>query len=508
MNYKDYIEKNVLSFYKIGNNIENITSYTRNNWRFDTPPHSGNSLDWLYHKGGAIWLNSKGVICYRLSLNDKIKTAPIKNINILLSNFLQTDIKILSNIEVKNSKDLNINKAVNNININDLILVKNEIFEPYVKYEFSIKEDNGYKNPFEGYGYISNQIPFYKDVYYRNTFTPTSFLTLNISKDYKCKYSITLQYFYYLSNYNKDKFLYLINWIASFFQNLSDRRDTLLVLLGNKNSGKDIFFEEIINPLFGKEYCLNITDDILESKYLKKKLMNKLFYNFKNISDIKNKKSNLLKRLIYSSSFDIEDSEIKFYGQKIITIDEPYLPYIDDDYKDYVVFKVPENINAIHIPPNFLKKISNSEEFNKAKLIEHIKQDLVNFTFILRNHKVDFEILKNNINYDDKKYINHTLEDKVRTFVNAIKSGDISYFKSIEKINPELFEEIEKDYENQKIKQKNLMKCFSALNTSDDISGSRKLMKELRKNDKEYFAESKIISGSGGVKYYKFSKKN
>ncbi len=493
--------KNVYSFFNL-NYDQNMMKWYEKKY-YNNMGYDNGVLKTFSDKGGAIWLSAEGNIYYKLSLNGNIHTAPIRKINLVLSNFLKRNVKIvyiMPRIKLSKTKaeDIDITRVVNLIHINDLLLIEGETFNPTENKEF----------------FLIN------DLWYRNTFKPTYFLSLFFKKNddltsifsdsiFCYKDSIIVQYLYYLSNYNKDKFLYLINWIAVFFQKLSDRRDTLLVFLGNKNSGKDIFFEEIIKPLFGKEYCLNITDDIFESKYLKKKLMNKLFYNFKNISDIKNKKkNNLLKRLIYSSSFDIEDSEIKFYGQKIITIDEPYLPYIDDDYKDYVVFKVPENINAMYIPPNFLKKISNLEEFNKAKLIEHIKQDLVNFTFILRNHKVDFEILKNNINYDDKKYINHTLEDKVRAFVNAIKSGDISYFKSIEKINPELFEEIEKDYENQKIKQKNLMKCFSALNTSDDISGSRKLMKELRKNDKEYFAESKIISGSGGVKYYKFSKKN
>ena len=53
----------------------------------------------------------------------------------------------------------------------------------------------------------------------------------------------------------------------------------LLILIGDKKSGKDILCQNIIEPIIGREFCLNMDEEILNSKNAEKKLKNKLMNN-------------------------------------------------------------------------------------------------------------------------------------------------------------------------------------------------------------------------------------
>jgi len=201
----------------------------------------------IQSRGGALWLTANGDICYRFSPLGRVHTAPIAKINLIFSNFLNCNFRISQSIpkstilKEQGEKFNNDNKFT--LFINQLLLVEGEEFNPHIEQEF-------YQNQNDG-------------LVYRNTFKPSNFLQLlpmvpQEGYEEKTTYytqnepnkSITLQYLYYLCGYKEDRFNYLVNWLASFFKNLSIRSKTILVLYGDSHSGIDILFNNIISYNF------------------------------------------------------------------------------------------------------------------------------------------------------------------------------------------------------------------------------------------------------------------
>ena len=122
--------------------------------------------------------------------------------------------------------------------------------------------------------------------------------TFYINKFYRCDnllhnifilktpdiYSITMQYLYHISGYNKDKFNYIICWLANMFRYITNNSNidfdpkllkSILVLVGGEKTGKEMFFNNIVKPLFGEDYCLKIDNELLLHKNLEKEKSNK-----------------------------------------------------------------------------------------------------------------------------------------------------------------------------------------------------------------------------------------
>lgn len=512
---KHIFNKNVYSFFQVTADFSQNMIFQRNNWRkvqplFNTPSTNLNNLN------VAIWLSSKGEFCYRTTPYSNIHTIPLRNADIVLSNLLGYEIQIITKLkQIKPPKKPFLEPCpIPIIHIKELLLVEKDIFAPLEPNEFlNITNDNSH--------------------YYRNTFLPSSYLQNEPLQNHKWYYSITLQYIYYLANYQQDRFYFIMNWLAAFFKNLKNSSKTALAFIGNKESGKEILFDEIIKPLFGNEYCLKINDNTLETTSIQKLLKNKLFYNIDNLSDttIKDKKiKKTLNDLLSKDTITVienRESIIEYpkYGQTIITLDEARLPsYIDKNFESYSLFKIPdeyslvENFNLLHKPSGI--KILNDENKNtqafendllklkltsKAKIIEAIRNDLTNFAYILKGYKIEEDTLDTPFENDDKKYLQNNLEDKLRAFHEAILKykSSTNYFQKIHDKNSTLYEEIMDDFNLKLIKQKNILTCFSTLYPEENITSSRTLMVHLRKIDSAFYSQQNFKIGTAGVKYFK-----
>jgi len=487
--------------------------YKRDNWVkiFQTPKtvthelaiHDKSNL--IKSKGGAIWLIANGDICYRFSPYGKVHTASIAKINLLFSSFLDCNFKITHTVPKpimwgdETQKPRDENRLT--ISINQLLLVEAEEFNPYEEEEF-------YQNKIDG-------------LIYRNTFKPSYFLMLNpeLPKEVQAEVvyrtpaeennilplilhepekSITLQYLYYLCGYKRDRFNYLINWLASFFKNLSRKSDTVLVLYGDRDSGKDILFNNIITPLFGKEYAITITDNALKSKNISKSIEEKLFYNLNNISKIATE-NETIKTFLQNLLQDKQK-----YAQTLITIEEPEISYIDQQFENYTVFQVSGIIDKMYLPDWFKK--SGETKLMKHELVKAINLDLENFAKILKLYPSNEG---NNLPFqdDDKKLLLSTLKEKLESFVHAIKNINIDYFKPIQNSDVELYVELQEDFNKCLIKQLNLIKYFNNLYPENKFESSRTFMIELRKIDDDFFKATNAKSYSAGKKYFKISTK-
>lgn len=527
---KRTFSQNVYSFFQATVDTVQNFIFFRNNWiKVPSFGFHNSCFDSLNSKNIAIWLSSRGEFCYRTdpwSVN--IHTIPLRNADIVLSNLLGFEIQIITkskHIKVP-QKPLKVDTApiqeatnftgmfqIAKIHITELLRVEQDIFSPLEPKEF-----------FSPNVLIPN--------HYRNTFLPSYYLQLQHLQDHKWYYSVTLQYIYYLANYQQDRFYFIMNWLAAFFKNLNNRSQTTLVFLGNKESGKEILFDEIIKPLFGHEYCLKINDNTLETTSIQKLLKNKLFCSIDNLSDttIKDKKTkNTFNDLLSKNTITVienKESIIEYpkYCQTIITLDEARLPsYMDKDFESYSLFKIPdeyslvENFNLKQKPSGlpsldenvniktFEDYLSNLHLTSKAKIIEAIRNDLTNFAYILKGYKIKEETLYAPFENDDKKYLQSNLEDKLRAFHEAILKYKTStyYFQKIQKKHHALYEEVINDFSSNTIKQKNLITCFSILYPEENMTSSRTLMVHLRKIDSFFYSQKNFKIGTAGVKYLK-----
>ena len=379
------------------------------------------------------------------------------------------------------------------ISINQLLIVESEEFNPYEEKEF-------YINPID-------------KLIYRNTFKPSYYLTIypeepkvipksSIMAEEHIEFtetitlnepnsSIILQYLYHISGYNKKKFSFILNWIASFFKDLSNRSQIILILYGDKTSGKEILFNDILTPLFGIDYCLKITEStLINDKHSLGLLQEKLFYNLSSISkatvDDKTTK-NILENVLPTQ---------QHFAQYLITTEIPELFYFNQNSNDYTVFHINQKVEEMYIP----KWFNASNRLTKNELQKAIKNDLENFAIILKLHALEF------INYeleeDDKKVMLSSLDDKLMSFVQAIKNKDLDYFQKI-KEDVDLYKTLEADFHKQQIKQSNLVKYFNILYPENSFDSSRTLNNKLRKIDNDLFKTGNLKMGNGGKKYFK-----
>lgn len=502
----------VYSFFKIGDSTDDYVKYEINNWFFisyklrfellkDTIcPESLNitntrdSLCRINKNNVAVWLSTKGEIEYRLEPYGKIETASKIKASLIISAYCNDSFQIVDEkFEYKSSKN------DKKISIFELLLVEGHKFEPYQAQEFFYKFE---KELLMG---LSN-VQLVRNLAYINSFKPSLYLQEPFDKKKELKESIVLQYIYYLSNYDKERFDYILNWIASFFKNLQNKSSIALVLIGNKTSGKELFFDEIISPLFGEEYCVKITDYNLDFTNHYSLVKNKIFYNLHNLSTMsidKKRNQSFLKDIvsedrIYIENIKNENNAIKLYGQTLITSDDGDIKFLDDISSNYTVFKIPDNINSIFLNQNFKKKNESST------LKELIREDLKNFSYILKAHNINKEKLHTKFEHDDKKQMKLSLTDKINVLHKAIISFSIETLNKIS--DNKMYQEIKDDFNENKIKQKNIYIYFLLLFPEEEKISSKALMKHLREIDSEFYHKDKLLNGKSGLKYYSIKK--
>lgn len=474
---------NVYNFFTPTNDSIDNVIYTINNWHSlyqeinSMKAFFQNANDLLViilDRNGALWLNANGDLCYRFSKDTEIHTTSFEKASILFSNFLRRDIQI-----GKNRKSTKTNTIF--MPIHQLLLIEKETFDFNQSKEF-YQSKNG--------------------LIYRNTFKPSPYLLQQAYLDQRFKPSIISQYIFYLSNYNESRFYVILHWLANFFKNFKYKTSIPLILIGDKNSGVDILFNQIITPLFGHEYCASLTDENLPSSNFSTVLKNKLMYNLDNIFnsiDHKHESKKILSTMIQKQKVFLKDhkdtNELEIFGQILITINKPYISYLDTQNTDCIVFKVPNDFEE--------QMIISSQYMKIEPFMADIANDLENFANILKNCSINHDVFQKALNEDDKRLLQQTLDDKIKVFHNAIKNMDITYFEKIKNINPYLYKDITQDFEARRIKQPNLLPCFEYIYGKDDNLTSRTLMSALRKINPTFYSTKTMGIGAGGIKYFK-----
>lgn len=467
----------------------NFSRYWFDNWKKSIIFGNNNEvLNMIEEKCGAIWLNKNGALCYRFSKNEPIViTKNYKHAELIFSSFLDIPVSFL---KIRGN-------GLTNVDIYHLLVVHGDKFQPQKLSEFFIEGKLFYRNLFKPTYYLQIK----QEVHPKNIK-----LTPNYQEDTDTSFESIKRLIMHLVDYIPERFNYIINWLAYFFQALK-KSQVALVLRGNQGTGKGIFFNEIIKPLFSAEYCKTINDKSLNSSYLGGIIENALFFNLDEISykKVENKTiKNFLKALITNDTITAEkkfvtlEKETNLYAQVLITSNEPYVLDIEPSDRRYTIFNT-SNTNLAH--NNYLNygsyhNLSTRIETQLESFAQYLKNYSVNVEkaneALDTNEKRELQML--HINVQEKKQKSKysqaiKIHDSIIQFGYALKYCDVYAFRSIEFENLDLYNEIVKDLKNCKFKIKNLLPTFNYLYGDElKIKYVSILLKELNKYDFKQFS--------------------
>ena len=179
---------------------------------------------------------------------------------------------------------------------------------------------------------------------------------------------------------------YIEEWLTYFFKTLRRIKNNL-ILIGNRDISEETFYIGIIKQIFGFDYCLTITDEILENQPIEFIIQNKLFLHINHIPESKEnqkKLKELLENLIvYDGRSDLlNTNNTPFLCQIIFTLEQPH-PFLDDFLSHSKVFFI-DSIDNINLKLNQPDRIS---------LLNSIAKNLISFSTQLAS--VDLSKLKN-----------------------------------------------------------------------------------------------------------------
>ena len=438
-----------------------FSKYQFNNWLIKD---DNETLRQIFSNGGGIWLNCNGEICYRFKENGNVTTQPHNKANIVFSNYLDREIKL-----IKGSGE---HQA--DIKANDLKMISSDKFNPHKLEEF----------------YQENHL------HYRNTFKPTKYLQIKAGEHQEPKAILAL--IKHLVNDNEEYYQYFVNWLAFFYQGLK-KSQVSIVLRGNQGAGKGIFFDEIIKNIFGVDYCIKVNDKALNTNFLGGIVEGRLFFNLDeithNIAGNKNIK-NFLKELVTNDSTAAEkkhqniEGETKIFGQVLITSNEPYIIEVETSDRRFSIFSTGDNLKKC----NYLG-FETYDNFSKQ-----IKEELEDFCKYLKSYKVNVSLANKALDTAEKRALINSTNDKFKLFTNAIKNKDINYFNELEEENIHLYNCLVSDFTNDRIQKENLTKYFNSL-FEEDIK-SKTLNGKLKAIEPILFGDDNIIK-SNGNRYFK-----
>lgn len=368
------------------------------------------------------------------------------------------------------------NKEFFSISIHELKLIEAERFRPRILEEYF--EENG--------------------VCYKNTFIPTRYMQLKGKPSRQPKTILDL--LFHLTNYNQSKYDYLLNNLAYFFKYLK-KSQVAIALIGKQGAGKGILFDTILSELFGRENCITINNESINSRYKAKIIKDKLYYNFDEIKlRTSEKNDSFFKAVITNPSISLEEKnvtmnkEVELFGQCLFTSNHMDALKIEDNDRRFTVIKTGENL----VNTNFLQYDSYEN------LITGIKQDLDDFARFLKNYDVDINLANTPLDTPEKRMIINSLKDGIVEFHKAIVDMDQSYFDDLQEGHTSLYSSITSDLGKSRIDRANIAKAYNIL-FSKSIS-AKELLKKMRSIEPYHVFQVDNLSKIGSKHYFNLAK--
>ena len=225
-----------------------------------------------------------------------------------------------------------------------------------------------------------------------------------------------------------EEFERFINWLAYIYQ-CKEKTQVAWVLTGIQGTGKGLFYQRVLKPLFGDSQCPMRTLESMEEKF-NRYMRNALFLvldEFHMASSREKKLEDKLKNLITEPSLSLramhsDSKEIKSYTNFIILSNK------------YDPVKMPLNDRRYSIAPRQEVKILDAYPDIIDELSSN-QHELLNFSGFLNKFKYDENIAKTAFQNTAKEKMRNLAMDNLEFFANQVAIGQLSYFLDILDMN-------------------------------------------------------------------------
>jgi hypothetical protein len=411
-------------------------------------------------------------IYYRKNEKSKINNSSKEDIDEVISRDLDRAIKIIKTKEIVKKEKVSSDKIYDYILNYHIPMVESEIFNPKEK-EFFESNNILYKNSFISTKHLMKRFEEYQKtdtIYDGFIINFLEHLTNEIKNDDK----------------NKVLTMAIMNWISYFFQKM-ESSNIALVMIGDKKITEKIFFEKIIQPIFGIEYCISINDDTLKGS-IENIVKNKLFIH---IGDITPTQENIkkLNELLHAVFFDryITESEtnerLKIYAQVLIT-SKDILNFTKDFYNrfEYIETNSLENI------------VSNLELFDEFDLPHLIENDLDSFSddLVLFNKNKHENNRLSIVSSMDKFKVEEVVEtintdEQIDNFIRAIKKINIEFFSVLKDLEDKnLYLQLKESLKKGYYIRQDLFNYFKEINKTSIYKSNNELLVRLKDKDEMF----------------------
>jgi len=257
---------------------------------------------------------------------------------------------------------------------------------------------------------------------------------------------------------------HFINWL-SFIFNTREKARTAWVLKGIQGSGKNLFFDKIIKPLFGQNQTIVVDDDRLQSDF-NGYMNNKLFVAFNEVAndETKTKRSvkSKIKALISDCMMIVNEKHVRTYEMEnytnILFFSNEAIPLLIEEQDRR--FNVIETGGTLKAVPSFKK--------NPEKFIEDTNDELDKFAQFLLNFSYDKITVDEVIENEAKKEIKELSMNKYELFASKLKAGNFEWFeqyypepRNTQQKNDKLkLWMTEDELKNKKVEQEKLLRTF------------------------------------------------
>jgi hypothetical protein len=325
------------------------------------------------------------------------------------------------------------------------------------------------------------------NVMFKNTFEYTDLLKQRLSRPEiagDISESKIINFLKAMTN-SDDEYKYILNWLAYFFKNLQKTKISL-ALIGDSEVSKEIFYSEIIQPIFGKKYCSTIDSKTIKEESIDKLIDEKVFYHLNNLDKSTYKENKkIIMSLLIKNELEIEktkakSSKIYLYGQLLITL---------PDLNSLFLKEIKSRCSTILINPleTIVEKLNYE---SNVELYADIAEDLPNFVSILTGHNINTELLQKPLHVDSTHEENFiTIDQKIDEFIDAIKNMKIEYFEPIKTKNEELYKQLSFAFEKECFIKQDLLEYFTIIIGHNEFTNNTKFLTKLKEKDEIFTQE-------------------
>jgi DNA primase catalytic core len=217
---------------------------------------------------------------------------------------------------------------------------------------------------------------------------------------------------------------HFINWLSYIFSNLNKAR-TSWVFTGTQGSGKNLFFDHIIKPLFGQKQTMVVDDARLQSDF-NGFMMNKLFIAFNEVAndDTSTKRSvkSKIKSLITDEKIIINEKHVKNFEIDNFT----NIMFFSNEAIPILIETDDRRFNVVETGG----KLKNVKSFaaDAEGFIASLNEELVDFAQYLLNYNYDVRLVDEVIENEAKASIQELSMNRFELFASKLKTDDWNWF--------------------------------------------------------------------------------